>query len=132
VFGDTPTKQTVDAGPPVSRHNNQINVKILGGLFDYFCGPSNLHDKLVPHLGLGFSRDLLEPELARFRRNRDVVSKFGGVTHRYELYVHQVQQRVAFSSELRRLVKRGDRLSLKSIGQRILRNIVAMDQATFH
>ena len=29
MFSDTPNEQTVDGGPLVSRHNNQIDVKIL-------------------------------------------------------------------------------------------------------
>jgi len=59
----------------------------------------------VSHLRQVFSRYPRERNLARFRRNSDVVSKFGGVTHRYELNVHQVQHSVAFSSELGRLVE---------------------------
>jgi len=64
----------------------------------------------VPHLGQVFSRDPLKLELAWCRGKRDLTSKFIEVAHRYELYVHQVQQGVAFSSELGRLVKRRHRV----------------------
>jgi hypothetical protein len=121
MFGDTPQKDTLHTGTLMSRHDNQINIKIVGGLYDYFRRLSNSIDRLVTHLDQVFARDSLEPELTRFSSKRDaVVSKLGGLIHGHKLYVHQVQQRVVFSSRHRRLVKRGRRIIADSIGQRIL------------
>ncbi len=66
MLGDTPQKQPRYTGPSVSRHNNQINVQLLRGLFDCFPGPSNFHNQLVPNSGQMFSRELLELELGGF------------------------------------------------------------------
>ena len=97
MFSDTSNEQAIDACPLVSRHSNQIDVKILCGLFDYLGGPSDLHKNLVAHLGQMFSRDLLQPQFVGLRRNLGVGIKLGRVAYRYELDVYQVQQRVVFS-----------------------------------
>src|SRR5208282_909573 len=89
-----------------SGHNNQINVKVLSSFVDHFRRPSRFHHQLMSHLHQIFSRGPLELEHASFRRNRDIVSEFSGITQRDELSVQQVHQRMIFASEPRRLAKR--------------------------